>query len=185
MCVCTRMHACVHREIRKGVKKGTPLKLLLVLPFDVMAGLVQMRARTHSHCFDKSVPHRQDFKGNFQAPSLFSPDKPEWERGEPGGSGIVVASAAGDANAGAIGSNRISLCTGTCCRTSSHLVSVCQHCGRDPCILVQQEKEASVHPQKKQMIQEAQNLPWHESRKSDHCSLPLMCMWVMICMWAQ
>lgn len=105
--------------------------------------------------------------------------------GEPGGSGNVVASAAGDANAGAIGSNRISLCTGTCCRTSSHLVSVCQHCGRDPCILVQQEKEASAHPQKKQMIQEAQNLPWHESRKSDHCSLPLMCMWVMICMWAQ
>lgn len=81
MCVCTRMHACVHREIRKGVNKGTPLKLLLVLPFDVMAGLVQMRARTHSHCFDKSVPHRQDFKGNFQAPSLFSPDKPEWEGG--------------------------------------------------------------------------------------------------------
>lgn len=75
------MHTCVHREIRKGVNKGTPLKLLLVLPFDVMAGLVQMCARTHSHCFDKSVPHRQDFKGNFQAPSLFSPDKPEWERG--------------------------------------------------------------------------------------------------------
>lgn len=35
-------------------------------------------------CFDKSMPHRQDFKGNFQAPSLPSPDEFELGRGEAG-----------------------------------------------------------------------------------------------------
>lgn len=45
-----------------------------------MAGLV--RAHTQLCCFDKSVPHRQDFKGNFQAPSLPSPDEFEQGRGE-------------------------------------------------------------------------------------------------------
>lgn len=80
MCMC--VHACVRTYKQGRGNKGSPLKLLLVLHFDVMAGLVH--THTHLRCFDTSVPHRQDFKGNFQAPPLPSPGGLEQGRGEAG-----------------------------------------------------------------------------------------------------
>lgn len=72
------MYTCVYRR-RRG-NKVTLLKLLLVLPFDVMVGLVH--THTQLGYYDKSVPHRQDFKENFQAPSLFFPDEFKQAKGE-------------------------------------------------------------------------------------------------------
>lgn len=148
MCVHVRAHTCAQRS-REGGNEVTPLKLILILLFDEMAGCSHACSHTQLHCFDKPVPHRHDFKGNFQAPSFPSPDKPEQGRGEPGGSGDVMASAAGGTDTGTAGSSEILFCMGMDIRTGSCLVFVCQGGGRDPCAPVLGEKEASVYPQLK------------------------------------
>lgn len=73
-----RVYACRNRE--GGT--GSPLwNSFLFFPLMWRQGWC-----THIQlcCFNKSMPHRQDFKGNFQAPSLPSPDGFEQGRREAG-----------------------------------------------------------------------------------------------------
>lgn len=85
VCVPVCAHVCAPRN-RGGGARAPLWNSCLFFPLMWWQGRC---SHTQLLCFDKSMPHRQDFKGNFQAPSLPSPDEFELGRGEAGQNGGV------------------------------------------------------------------------------------------------